>query len=123
MNKVHIYRHPDKPPVAVEVGHSWPGFWLSIFWLAHRRLWREAISAIALGLALSLVGHFLFGSDNFRNSIYYACWIFALSIIIGRRGNAWIEKKLRAEGYRLSSDQAGFAGSEPPGPPSRGLRS
>lgn len=98
----NIYQHPEKGPVVVRVGYCWPGFWLSIFWLIHRRLWREASLIVLAGLALSLVGHFLFGEDNLRNSIYYASWIFSLSLLIGLRGNAWIEKKLLAEGYRLS---------------------
>lgn len=100
-----IYRHPENGAVAVKTGYCWPGFWLSILWLIHRRLWREASLIVLAGLALSLVGHFLFGEDNLRNSIYYACWIFSLSLLIGLHGNSWIEKRLRAVGYRLSGEE------------------
>ena len=102
MKNFAIYEQSKNNRIAVKVGFSWPGFFLSAFWLLFARLWEKAgiafgVFLVPYGIALGLAADGREGMAEILLSVSSA----AVGFVIGKNGNKWRRLNLRARGFNL----------------------
>jgi len=109
-----VFTHPEKNPVVVKEGFSWPGLFFTFGWALYKNLWVHGIT-----LAVWLIGSRFMSlyferrlDENPADGTAAAAVILALvilvgtSIMVGLRGNRWVEQDLERRGYTLSETRA-----------------
>lgn len=102
MKTFAIYEQSENNRVAVKVGFSWPGFFLSMIWLLFARLWERAGITAGCTVALYIIA-LIFASFSAPGTVNFIMTVggVVIGIIIGENGNRWRRTNLRARGFGL----------------------
>jgi hypothetical protein len=107
MRTFNVFQHPDAGLVAVKVGFSWPAFFFGFIWMMFKKMWGLVGAWLGMYFVLTLIEKFLEGvvKSNAHFSVQVVLWIFVsgayvtLWLLPAFRGNQWVERNLRAQGY------------------------
>ncbi len=93
-----IFVYPNREPVAVKIGWSWPGFLFSGLWALSNKMWGEAMAVFTVSFLLIGVESQI--TSNPENASLFINIIYMIpAFLLGLEGNEWLEKNLIKRGY------------------------
>lgn len=96
MKKFDVYQHPTEGCETVKQGFSWPGFFLTVFWAFHKRLWPQAIIGLMIGF---IVVAFPPIAQFEQQTLGRSGLPLIMGLIFGFNGNDWRRRRLSLRGW------------------------
>ena len=96
MKKFDVHQHTKEGCETVKHGFSWPGFFLTVFWAFHKRLWPQAIIGFMKGFIVVAVPPI---AQFEQQTLSRSGFPLILGLIFGFNGNDWRRKRLSSRGW------------------------